>query len=415
MLEGAYDYVQPLRQHVLHTIKATGSPPLPRATSARITPSSVLPGPSTSAPEANTTLAAASDADQRRDTPRPTPVTLADAMRTAHSTVNPQQDENTLATSYGTPPAEDVNPSKGATTQEGFGSRTRESSDKSELTTSSRIRARIAQREAALSLQELEQAHRLEEEEERAELEAERTAADARRELERKKAATRREKERLAAVTKARATEYARKCIEQEYFEQELDSDEDDDSSPAPVSPSAVQQTAPVVQPMASPTQPTTSVAQPVAPAVRAPDTVTTDRNAALTGQLPPVTATTTRVEQARTGLDQERLPPISTNGNGFNPNAQPFLPSHDASGPAQPQQHHFVRSSPYAYAAKGFQPAPTPPTSSGMVGENLQWLQALVFRPSDSAKFEGKSETFLPWITFYKTSIGSTVTNPTL
>ena len=49
------------------------------------------------------------------------------------------------------------------------------------------------------------------------------------------------------------------------------------------------------------------------------------------------------------------------------------------------------------------------------MVGESLQWLQALVFRPSDSAKFEGKGETFLPWITFYETSIGSTVTNPTL
>ena len=153
-------------------------------------------------------------------------------MRTAHSTVNPQQDENTSTTPYGTPPAESANPSKGTTTQERSGSKTRGSSDKSELTTSSRIKAPIAQREAALSLQELEQAHRLEEEEERAELEAERTAADARRELERKKAATRREKERLAAVTKARATEYARKCIEQEYFEQELDSDEDDDSSP---------------------------------------------------------------------------------------------------------------------------------------------------------------------------------------
>ena len=50
VLEGAYDYVQPLRQHVLDTIKATGSPPLPHAASARITPSSVLPGPSTSAP-----------------------------------------------------------------------------------------------------------------------------------------------------------------------------------------------------------------------------------------------------------------------------------------------------------------------------------------------------------------------------
>ena len=49
------------------------------------------------------------------------------------------------------------------------------------------------------------------------------------------------------------------------------------------------------------------------------------------------------------------------------------------------------------------------------MVGESLQWLQALVFRPSNSAKFEGKGETFLPWITFYETSIGSTVTNPTL
>ena len=417
VLEDAYEYAQPLKQRVLDTINASGSPPLPRAIPPRTPPSTDRLEPSTSVPETNLTLATAPDADQRCDSmsSQPTHITLADAMRIAHSTVNPQRDQSTSTTSYRTPPAEGSNPSKVATTQERSGSKTRGSSNNSVSTTSSRTKARIAQREAALSLRELEQAHRLEEEEERAELEAERIAdeakaeaeriaveakqeaeraaaeaerkaAAAKRDVERKRAAIRREKERLSALTRVRAAEYIRKYIDQEYFEQELDTDEDGDSSSALINPLTAPQAA-------STTQQAVPTIQRTAPMVQAPDTATSNRNAALTGQLPPVPATTARVDQARTGVDQGRLPPISTHGDGFNPNARPFLPSHLASGSTRPPQQHFVRSSPYTYAPNGFQPAPTPPTSSGMVGESLQWLQALVFRPSDRAKFEGKSE----------------------
>jgi len=168
ILKNAYEYIQPLRQQVLDTINASGSPPLPRATPPRIPPSSDRLRPSTSAPEINPTLATASGADRQRDSTnsQSTPITLTDAMRMAHSDVNPQQDESTSTTSYRTPPAEGSNPSKVATTQERSGSKTRRSSNNSVSTTSSRTKARIAQREAALSLRELEQAHRLEEEEE---------------------------------------------------------------------------------------------------------------------------------------------------------------------------------------------------------------------------------------------------------
>jgi len=58
-----------------------------------------------------------------------------------------------------------------------------------------------------------------------------------------------------------------------------------------------------------------------------------------------------------------------------------------------------------------------TPPSGSAgsNSGDHLQWLQALVFRPSDSSKFDGRPETFLPWVTFFETSIESTISNPTL